>query len=717
MSAAPRPAAMFNPGIRVPDPFAAWWLRQVSLRLRREVAWCWHQRGEAPAPHDGRLPPPNDPVLDSLDLGRFQEQKQRFFADDVAARYLTEQIAQEPTASPADSRFARATQVLQLTSAAQFLLALALAARTDAALGAVCAACQNDPGRCYPTLALAQRLWDDPVDVVAAASPHHLLFACGLLTVSANHGAGLDWHQALDMPATIAEALLCLDGALPRALTVLRPNPAPRAGDDSIPENAGALHWLAANAPQRLQIVPIVGVAGCDFSEAALACSRRQGRAVARIADDVACERGECPPLAAAAWLQGLDLLLPEGRLQHAQPHQHAPDEPWFAGIQSLPLRCFVPMTDVVQLQTLPAHLLAPALRLPPLTHAERVDLLRSALGLRGAGLDGAIPEAARRFRLQKTPLDRAAASLSTAPTVTPEQLFAACRSQVVQQMGAMAQRVDPRFGLRDIVLPGAQSAQLDEIVHAMRALTRVHYGWGAARAWSESGLSVLFCGAPGTGKTMAAEAVAAELGLPLFRVDLSQVVNKYVGETEKNLKQIFDAAEASDVVLFFDEADALFGKRTEVKDAHDRFANIEISYLLERMERFKGLAILATNRRKDLDEAFTRRLRYLVEFPMPTSAERARIWRFVFPPGADTSGLDFRFLADQFELSGGYIRSIAFNACLQSARRETADARGRVEMRTVLIAVRRELEKMARPAGAGLFGRHAGLVSEAQPT
>jgi len=247
--------------------------------------------------------------------------------------------------------------------------------------------------------------------------------------------------------------------------------------------------------------------------------------------------------------------------------------------------------------------------------------------------------------------------------------------------------------------------------------LTRVHYGWGAARAWSESGLSVLFCGAPGTGKTMAAEAVAAELGLPLFRVDLSQVVNKYVGETEKNLKQIFDAAEASDVVLFFDEADALFGKRTEVKDAHDRFANIEISYLLERMERFKGLAILATNRRKDLDEAFTRRLRYLVEFPMPTSAERARIWRFVFPPGADTSGLDFRFLADQFELSGGYIRSIAFNACLQSARRETADARGRVEMRTVLIAVRRELEKMARPAGAGLFGRHAGLVSEAQPT
>jgi MoxR-like ATPase len=713
MSVAARLVPTFHPGIRVPDPLAAWWLRQVSLRLRREIAWCWHQRGETRAPQDGRLPPPNDPVLDSLDLNRYHEQKQRFFADDVAARYLSEQIAQEPTPSTAGSRFARAAQALQLTGAAQFLLALALAARTDAALGAVCAACQNDLARPYPTLALAQRLWDDPLEIVAAASPQHPLFACGLLTVVASQGASLDWHQALDMPTTVAEALLHPDAALPRAFTLLRPNPAARVGEDSIPENAGALQWLAANEPRRLQIVPLVGVAGCDFAEAAIACSQRQGRAVVQLAEDVACERSGLVPLATAAWLQGLDLLLPEGWVQQAQQHQHTPSEPWFAAIQSLPLRCFVPMTDAAQMQTLPTHVLASSLRLPPLTHAERVDLLRSALGLRGAGLDGAIAEAARRFRLQKKPLERVAASVSVLPKVTQEQLFAACRSQVALQMGAMAQRVDPRFGLRDIVLPAAQSAQLDEIVHAMRALTRVHYEWGTARAWSESGLSVLFCGAPGTGKTMSAEAVAAELELPLFRVDLSQVVNKYIGETEKNLKQIFDAAEASDVVLFFDEADALFGKRTEVKDAHDRFANIEISYLLERMERFKGLAILATNRRKDLDEAFTRRLRYLVEFPMPTAAERARIWRFVFPPGADTSALDFGFLADQFELSGGHIRSIAFNACLQSVGREAADGRGRVEMRTVLIAVRRELEKMGRPAGAGLFGRHAALVGE----
>ena len=137
-----------------------------------------------------------------------------------------------------------------------------------------------------------------------------------------------------------------------------------------------------------------------------------------------------------------------------------------------------------------------------------------------------------------------------------------------------------------------------------MTNLTRVHYEWGTARAWNEGGLTALFAGPPGTGKTMAAEALASAIGLPLYRIDLSQVVNKYVGETEKNLRRVFDAADVAELILFFDEADSLFGKRTEVKDAHDRYANLEISYLLERMERFKGLAILATNRRKDLDQA-----------------------------------------------------------------------------------------------------------------
>ena len=236
-----------------------------------------------------------------------------------------------------------------------------------------------------------------------------------------------------------------------------------------------------------------------------------------------------------------------------------------------------------------------------------------------------------------------------------------------------------------------------------MQSLTWVHYRWGTARAWNEAGLSVLFCGPSGTGKTMAAEAIADELQLPMFRIDLSQVVNKYIGETEKNLKKVFDAAEESDCVIFFDEADALFGKRTSVKDAHDRFANIEISYLLERMERLKGIAILATNRRKDLDEAFLRRLRYLVEFPLPGENERKRLWHYVFPSGVDISALDIDYLARTFSLAGGHIRSIAFNACLQSEY----GSEPRVEMPQVLAAAKRELDKLNRPNSPESFGKY----------
>jgi SpoVK/Ycf46/Vps4 family AAA+-type ATPase len=349
--------------------------------------------------------------------------------------------------------------------------------------------------------------------------------------------------------------------------------------------------------------------------------------------------------------------------------------------------------------------------QVPALGFAERAKRLQAALGAQGEMLGSAVREVARRFRLDEAPLQRVAQSVSALPgPVGAEELARVCRAEASNGIGGLAQAVEPRFTLDELVLPRRQAQQLHEIVQAMRSLTRVHYEWGMARVWNESGLAVLFCGAPGTGKTMAAEALADALALPMYRIDLSRVVNKYIGETEKNLAKIFGAAEVSDSILFFDEADALFGKRTAVKDAHDRFANIEISYLLERMERFKGLAILATNRRKDLDEAFTRRLRYIVEFPMPGLAERERIWNQVFPAAVDASAIDFSFLAAQFELSGGHIRSAAFNACLQCAAR-SGDAH--VAMAEVLVAIRRELDKLGRLAEAEQFGRYADLVRE----
>jgi SpoVK/Ycf46/Vps4 family AAA+-type ATPase len=203
----------------------------------------------------------------------------------------------------------------------------------------------------------------------------------------------------------------------------------------------------------------------------------------------------------------------------------------------------------------------------------------------------------------------------------------------------------------------------------------------------------MLFSGEPGTGKTMAAEIMAGELGLDLYRIDLSTVVSKYIGETEKNLERIFAEAQNSNAILFFDEADAIFGKRSEVKDAHDRYANLEISYLLQRMEMYDGVTILATNLRANLDEAFTRRLQFAVDFPYPDETYRLRIWRTLFPADVPhESPLDFEFLARRFKMAGGNIRNVLVGAAYLAA----ADG-DRLEMKHLLHGTRRELQKMGR--------------------
>jgi hypothetical protein len=318
------------------------------------------------------------------------------------------------------------------------------------------------------------------------------------------------------------------------------------------------------------------------------------------------------------------------------------------------------------------------------------------------------LAEAARRFRYERPAIERIGAELAAlGRTPTADDILAAARADL--DLGGLAVPVTPRFGLAELMLPPPQSRQIAEIVAAMNNLTRVHYEWGTARVWNEGGLAVLFAGAPGTGKTMAAEAIADALKLPLYRIDLSQVVNKYIGETEKNLRRLFDAADSADVILFFDEADALFGKRTEVKDAHDRYANLEISYLLERMERFRGVAILATNRKKDLDEAFLRRLRFVVEFPLPGPAERLRIWRGVIPDGIDASALDLDFLAQRFALAGGHIRAIVFHACLQSAIEGAPRA---LTMPVLIRCVQREYDKLDRANSLDQFGPYAPLIA-----
>jgi SpoVK/Ycf46/Vps4 family AAA+-type ATPase len=244
-----------------------------------------------------------------------------------------------------------------------------------------------------------------------------------------------------------------------------------------------------------------------------------------------------------------------------------------------------------------------------------------------------------------------------------------------------------------DIVLTDEGQRTLTQIADQVAHRTTVYETWGFGdRVTRGLGLSALFAGPSGAGKTMAAEVLANHLRLDLYRIDLSAVVSKYIGETEKNLRRLFDAAEGGGSILFFDEADSLFGKRSEVRDSHDRYANIEVNYLLQRMEAYRGLAVLATNLRSALDSAFLRRLRFIVEFEFPAAAQRRAIWEKAFPPAAPHADLDFDRLG-RLQASGGMIRNIALNAAFLAAGAETP-----ITMRHVLAAARTEFRKLELP-------------------
>jgi SpoVK/Ycf46/Vps4 family AAA+-type ATPase len=278
--------------------------------------------------------------------------------------------------------------------------------------------------------------------------------------------------------------------------------------------------------------------------------------------------------------------------------------------------------------------------------------------------------------------------------------LWRACRERAAQPLQELGQRITTSAQWDDLVLPDESAAQLREIAAQVAHRTRVYDDWGFGERLSRGrGISALFSGPSGTGKTMAAEVLARHLDLDLFRIDLSGVVSKYIGETEKNLRRVFDAAEQSGALLFFDEADALFGKRSEVKDSHDRYANIEINYLLQRMEDYRGLAILATNMKSHLDAAFLRRLRFIVDIPFPDAEIRQRIWQRVFPATTPTEGLDVAALA-RLEVAGGSIKNIALNASFAAAAGGVP-----VRMEHVLHAARREYQKLEKMLPGGDIG------------
>jgi ATP-dependent 26S proteasome regulatory subunit len=345
-------------------------------------------------------------------------------------------------------------------------------------------------------------------------------------------------------------------------------------------------------------------------------------------------------------------------------------------------------------------------LMFPPPGPDERLRLWQAALADNAVGLTPDLSELtqdlvdlAGRFRLTGGQIRDAVGTarnlaLARAARISVPDLHAACRFHSNRKLAELAVQITPHYTWADIVLPADQMTQLREIHDQVRYRHLVYDTWGFDRKLAMGkGLCILFAGPPGTGKTMAADVLAHALGLSMYKIDLSSVVSKYIGETEKNLARIFAEATTSNAILFFDEADALFGKRTQVRDAHDRYANVEISYLLQKMEEYDGVVVLATNLRGNMDEAFVRRLHVTVEFQLPGVADRRRIWEQIWPDALPRdAGLDLDFLARRIEVAGGSIRNIALAGAFLAA----ADG-GVVTTAHVLRATRREYQKMGK--------------------
>ena len=299
----------------------------------------------------------------------------------------------------------------------------------------------------------------------------------------------------------------------------------------------------------------------------------------------------------------------------------------------------------------------------------------------------------ASQFTLSASAIQNAVRAVSGNETGAAEHLWDACRHQARPAMDGLVQRVETRVTWDDLILPEREKAILQDIATQLRHRHRVYSQWGFSSKTARGlGISALFAGPSGTGKTLAAEVIANALQLDLYKIDLSQVVSKYIGETEKNLSKIFDAAEAGGAILLFDEADALFGKRSEVKDSHDRYANIEVSYLLQRMEAYRGLAILTTNMKQAMDNAFLRRLRFIVNFRFPDVVQRVQIWQCMFPAEAPIKNLNWDKLA-QLNVTGGNIRNITVNAAFYAAADNSP-----IQMRHILRSARAEYDKLDRP-------------------
>lgn len=586
-------------------------------------------------------------------------------------------------------------QMFGLSEFGRSLLLLCAALELDTQIAPLCAQAQDDASRPYPTYALALALFDQPVwDVVAAEHP---LRYWHLIRVP---GAG---HQPLTTSPLRADERIVnyikgLNLLDERLTAFMVPLEGEGAQVPLPPSQRQAVDAIAHHLKTQANRVPLVQLVGPDPVSQQLIAQQATA--------DLGLHLYRLPVALLPSQTSELDLL---GRLWQRESQllpillyldAHAAEAD--LGTLASPLQrflmrhrtpIFLSLRDV-------HHTLGPTstvIDIDKPTASEQQQLWRELMGDRAPQSP---PLLAQQFNLNlPTIVHIAQTSPPTSPTSLHPHLWDACLAHTRPQLDQLAQRLTPKATWDDIVLPNDDTALLHQIADQVRQRHTVYQTWGFSRRMNRGlGISALFAGESGTGKTMAAEVIANELRLNLYRIDLSAVVSKYIGETEKNLRRLFDAAEDGGAILFFDEADALFGKRSEVKDSHDRYANIEINYLLQRIEAYSGLAILATNLKQAIDTAFLRRLRFVVNFTFPNSRERQGIWQGAFPPETPVENLDYERLA-QFNLTGGNIHNIALNAAFLAAQANTA-----IAMPLVLTAIRTEFKKLDRPISEADF-------------
>jgi len=597
---------------------------------------------------------------------------------------------------------------LGLSPFEQDILLLCAAMEMDTSIAGLCARAQNDPQKNFPTFALALALFDEPS--LDALSPERPLRFWRLIEIS-QLGAQPLTASALRADERIVnylKGLNCLDDRLSSLLSPLE------LSLDSIE--------LAPSQQKLVQVIlrrwrrsaetgwlPAVQLVGADSLSKQLV-AHHAGAELNRRLYLLPVELLPANPLEldtlARLWQR-------ESRLLPLALYLTAEELNGEAAGPAGPLSRFLSRSDSVFLvgvrEILP-HLgrVHVAFDIAKPTVAEQKTAWRAALGDNGQDNAALL---AGQFNLNLSSIHELAQLAKTeakdSGVPLTEKVWEICRASERPRMDALAQRLEPKVTWDDLVLPAEEMNRLKEIATQVKHRNQVYYEWGFERKMNRGfSISALFAGDSGTGKTMAAEVIANELRLNLYRIDLSAVVNKYIGETEKNLCRLFDAAEGGGAILFFDEADALFGKRSEVKHSHDRYANIEINYLLQRIESYRGLAILATNMKSALDTAFMRRLRFIVNFPYPTVADRRRLWEKVFlQPDAKKNlatppldELDYEHLA-KLNLTGGHIHSAALNAAFRAAA-----AGSNVTMRLVLDSARTELLKLDRPVNDADF-------------